>query len=381
MQFELIIKKLKNQLSSEEKIIFTEWYDSDVRHRDYFNKIKSNYYKNFQPVESNKAWKLIVEKLSFKKRKPYLKMAIAASFIGLLGLFTFFNLRTNFVETTIESSVSTGVIERPNGKAILTLENGTDIILTEQGYENKNIKSNGSELVYGVPDNESAPEEIVYNYLFVPRGGEFFVQLSDGTKVWLNAESKLKFPVKFSGASRTVELIYGEAYFEVSPSTLHQGKSFIVHTHSQVIEVLGTEFNLTAYKDEKNIVTTLVEGKVSLAHSEKSGVNMLVSGQQAIYNEQKRYLDIQQVDPDDIVAWRKGILRFKETSLKDIMLSLSRWYDLEVHFEDSYVEQRKFNGIFRKTQDIENILESIQKTQEAFFQIDGKKIIVKNPKK
>ena len=381
MQFELLIKKLKNQLSAEEEIIFTEWYNSDVRHREYFYKIRKNHYKNFEPLERKEAWSLLSKKLNLKKPKPYLKLAIAASFIGLIGFLNYFNVKPNISESAPESAIAKSIIEQEEGKAVLTLGNGTDVVLTNQGYHNQNIKSNGSELIYAGSNSETVQEEIVYNYLSVPRGGDFFVQLSDGTKVWLNAESKLKFPVEFKGNSREVELIYGEAYFEVSPSTLHRGANFIVRNQNQTIEVLGTEFNLKAYKEDKSIVTTLVEGKVSLGNSRMSNVKTLIPSQQATFSLETNKLNIELVNTDDATAWRKGILRFQNKSLKDIMVALSRWYDLEVNFEDEAIEQQRFNGIFRKTQEIGNILESIQKTQVATFQVDGKKIFVKNPKK
>ncbi len=385
MQFELIIKKLNNQLSSEEEIIFTEWYNSDTRHREYFNKIRKTQYKNFEPLERKLAWSLVSRRLNLKKPIPYRKLAIVASFIALIGLVSYFNLNkynsASICEPTYEPEIATILIEQGKGKAILTLGNGTDVVLTNKGYQNQNIKSNGSELIYDSYNSDSVEEEIVYNYLSVPRGGEFFVQLSDGTKVWLNSDSKLKFPVKFIGNSREVELVYGEAYFEVSSSILHQGASFIVRNQNQTIEVLGTEFNLKAYIEDKSIVTTLVEGEVSLWNSEMTNVKYLSPSQQATFSLKTNKLNIEIVNTNDATAWRNGILRFQNKSLKDIMFSLSRWYDLEVDFEDSAIEQQKFNGIFRKTQEIENILESIQKTEVATFQKDGKKIFVKNPKK
>jgi transmembrane sensor len=378
MQFELIIKKIKNKLSSEEEVVFRKWYDSDARHQDYFEQVRKNYSRNYEPIESKKAWTLISEKLNLKRPKQYWKMAIAASIIVLIGLFSFLNFRASFSESSLPAIAIT-LIEETEGKAILTLGNGTDVVLTSQGYQNTNITSNGSELIYKDISSHSSSEEIIYNYITVPRGGEFFVQLSDGSKVWLNADSKLKFPVEFKGTSREVELVYGEAYFEVSPSTLHKGANFIVKNQKQTIEVLGTEFNLKAYRDDKNIITTLVEGKVTLKHIDVIVLKSLTPSQQATFNSQTNTFNIEHVDTEDTIAWRKGVLRFQNKSLKDIMLALSRWYDLEVTFEDENIKHRKFNGVFRKTQKIENILESIQKTQEANFLIDDKKIFVENP--
>lgn len=379
MQFELLIKKIKNQLTIEEEVLFKEWYYSDKRHQKYFKEVEKNYYKNFEPIRNKEAWASIAKKLNFRKSKSYRRVAIAASFIALIGIFSFYKFKNNYPKPIVESSIVTVISEEKNGNAILTLDDGTNVVLTEQGYQNSNITSNGSNLIYDLSEENSVQEEIVYNYLYVPRGGDFFIQLSDGTKVWLNAESKLKFPVTFTGASRSVELIYGEAYFEVSPCVFHQGKSFIVHSRNQIIEVLGTEFNLKAYKEESNIVTTLIEGKVALSHIDLSVTSMLSPNEQATFDPHTQKIDIRLVDIDAIVAWRKGVFSFKDKSLKDIMFTLARWYDFEVVFENEEIANEKFNGIFRKTQKIENILEAIQKTREAVFQIDDNKIVIKKP--
>ena len=380
MQFELLIKKINNQLAPEEEITFNDWYDSDVNHQEYFNKVRNDYPKNFQPVDSQTAWMSVSSKLSVKKQKPYRRLAIAASIIGLVGLFSFFNYKTSLQELPTEPSIAKTVVEIEDGAVVLTLGNGTDVALTKSGYQNNNISSNGSELIYKEIGETAESNEIVYNYITVPRGGDFFVQLSDGTKVWLNSESKLKFPVTFIGNSRNVELLYGEAYFEVSPSTLHNGKNFVVHSRQQTVEVLGTEFNLKAYNDEEYIITTLIEGKVSLTHDNIAEINALRPSQQATFNSQTKNVDVKTVDVDAIIAWRKGILSFSNASLKDIMQSLSRWYDLDVMYTDESLANQKFNGIFRKTQNIENILMSIEKTQQATFKINGNKVIVENVK-
>ena len=150
----------------------------------------------------------------------------------------------------------------------MTLADGSKIAL-EKGtpVQTQNANSNGEELIYESSKNTS---RLVYNYLTIPRGGQFVIKLSDGTKVWLNSASQLKFPVAFiEGESREVELVYGEAYFEVSPSTAHKGAHFQVYNKKQKVEVVGTEFNIKAYKDESNIYTTLVNGKVNVETGNK----------------------------------------------------------------------------------------------------------------
>ena len=157
------------------------------------------------------------------------------------------------------------IITTGSDKAVLTLEDGSNIELEKgKAFKTNVVNSNGEKLVY----NKTNQTKITYNYLTIPRGGQYFVKLSDGTEVWLNSESQLKFPVAFiKGQTREVTLVYGEAYFAVSPSTNHNGATFKVMNQGQEVEVLGTEFNIKAYKDEINIYTTLVEGKVTVSNA------------------------------------------------------------------------------------------------------------------
>ena len=148
--------------------------------------------------------------------------------------------------------------------------------------------------------------------------------LSDGTKVWLNSESQLKYPVAFNdGETRQVELVYGEAYFDVSPSTAHKGARFKVFNQSQEVEVLGTEFNIKAYKDETNIYTTLVEGKVAISAAGKNQI--LKPNQQSNLNLETGSIEITTVDVYNETTWIDGIFSFENKPLKEILKVLSRW--------------------------------------------------------
>jgi len=378
MEFELIVKKLKNELSPKEAVAFGKWYNASAKHRAYFAKVSGNYLKETAPVATDEAWKSISSKLNKDQKNQYWKIAIAASIIGIITLSGFLQLINTPPITNIPNAMTSSPIKIGDDKAILTLGNGTNIVLTNNTYQNNYIKSNGTQLIYDSINSQPNAEAIVYNYLTIPRGGEYFVKLSDGTKVWLNSDSKLKYPVRFSGTSRKVELIYGEAYFEVSPSTLHDGANFIVATQNQVVEVLGTEFNIKAYQEDAIIATTLVEGKVSLTNSATQQQEYLMPNQQLKLNTKTNKVSIQQVDPENIVSWKNGFFKFKNTSLKEIMIVLSRWYDMDVAFKDKDLKKKKFNGVFSKKQQIENILEAIQKTREAAFKIEGEKILIED---
>lgn len=201
--------------------------------------------------------------------------------------------------------------------------------------------------------------EVLYNYLTIPRGGQFFVELSDGTKVWLNSESKLKYPVHFiEGKPRNVELVYGEAYFDVSPSANHKGASFNVSSRGQSIEVIGTAFNVKAYKDETMTYTTLVEGRIALNTQNKSRV--LEPNQQALLNEINLSVEVKPVDVYNEISWKDGVFSFKGKSLKELTRVISRWYDVDVVFKNKEVESMTFKGVLGKNQPIEDILSSIK---------------------
>ena len=212
----------------------------------------------------------------------------------------------------------------------------------------------------------------------IPRGGQFFVKLSDGTEVWLNSETKLKYPVTFTeGLTRKVELIYGEVYFKVSPSTQHKGAGFHVLTKSQEINVLGTEFNIRAYNNDEVMATTLVEGKIRIKKGEVS--ETLKPNQQAKISQESNQIDIQEIDVSQEISWVNGLFAFNEKPLEEILTVLSRWYDTEVVFENAKQKKFVFTGLLERTKAVEDILKLIEATSEGQikFEIKDKTIIIK----
>jgi len=377
MEFKLIIKKLNNTLTGDEITIFNEWFNESQIHKNYFARVKENHENEVKFVDKEKAWFEIQRKIKQKnKTKFYWKFAAAAS-IALLISISFIYLKNNDNLENNNSVVISKSIEPGNDKAILTLENGADISL-EKGkkYSSTNLESNGEKLIYNTKENYSS-KEVKYNYLTIPRGGQFFVELSDGTKVWLNSDSKLKYPVRFiKGKSREIALIYGEAYFDVSPSTAHKGASFKVHTQMQQIEVLGTEFNLKAYKEEVEITTTLVEGKVAIGLGDGIPKEYLKPQEQSRYNTETKKMNIAVVDIHNEISWRKGLFSFKNKPLKEIMVVLERWYDVEVIFKNKETEDITFNGVLNKKQRIEEILALIKNSNNIDYKILDKKIVI-----
>lgn len=330
-------------------------------------------------IDKEAGWKQIENKISrHEKVKPknrlnilsYYKVAAVVVLLISLAYITFKSPPNTKLLEVEQVNIPAGT-----DKAILTLEDGFDVVL-EKGkqYKNGNLNSNGERLEYSKANDNS---KTVYNYLTIPRGGQYQIILSDCTIVWLNADTKIKYPVSFvEGKPRYVELVYGEAYFKVSPSTKNQGAVFKVVTKMQEVEVLGTEFNIKAYNDEEHIYTTLVEGQVNIVVDEKK--LQLRSGEQSILKIDTKDITIQKVYIDYDIAWVRGYFNFKDKPLKDIMKVLSRWYDVDISFETSDIEDVKFSGLLNRKQNIQDILSGIKNTKFInAYEIKNKTIIIK----
>ncbi|WP_209405006.1 FecR family protein [Pseudozobellia sp. WGM2] len=378
MEFKLIIKKLNNTLNESETDTFNSWYNESPEHKAYFHRVKQQYENTPKRVETRNAWAKVFYKINNKSSKAgYLKYAAAITvFLAITSLWLLNRNAEIYLDRTppIVSTPKEDKIEVGTDKATLTLEDGSKVTLEEgQQFSAGNVSSDGKHLIYDATSNKKT---IAQNILDIPRGGQFYVVLADGTKVWVNAETRLKYPVEFiPGESRKVELVYGEAYFEVSPSEEHNGANFIVMTGEHEVEVLGTQFNVKAYEGEDHVATTLVEGKVKIDNAGKS-LN-LEPGFQSKLDLKTSELRITPADVDNETSWKNGYFSFKNKSLEDIMKVLSRWYDFEVKFQDKDLKHIAFNGVFRRATAIEDILDIIRQTNEINFEINQKTITVK----
>lgn len=308
----------------------------------------------------------------FYTKTSFKLIAMAASLLLLISISLIINKTNPLKIETPQVAHKEILIGRD--KATLTLEDGSVIELEKgKSYSKGNASSNGEKLIYNSNGKSAA---IANNLLTIPRGGQFFVQLADSTKVWLNSESQLKYPVAFvDGQTRQVELVYGEAYFEVSPSTKHKGSRFKVKTQEQNVEVIGTEFNIKAYRDEPAIYTTLVQGVVAVSNAAKKQI--LTPSQQSKITEYNGNISVSEVDVYNEISWRKGLFVFKGMPLKDIARVLSRWYDVDIVFADPALGNVKFNGVLNKNQKLEDILTTIKNINfiNAYEKKDNKIII------
>jgi ferric-dicitrate binding protein FerR (iron transport regulator) len=314
------------------------------------------------------------------KRKNYSLVAAAAALVITLGAGGYLWLNDKPVKHAPEKPVAAVKLhDLPPGRdaAVLTLADGKKIVLdsasgaiSQQG--NVTVLNVNGMLSYA-PTKKGAQDEVVYNTVSTARGNQYQLVLSDGTKVWLNSASSLRFPASFTGNSRDVELD-GEGYFEVAKNA---AKPFHVKTRTQDIEVLGTHFNVNAYKDEEMIKTTLLEGSVKvqvLSGTEVSAV--LKPGEQAIAaNDEGASIHItSDVDIDQVMAWKNGWFEFENTDLRMIMRQISRWYDVDIEYAIK-TGNEKYGGRISRNLNLSNILKMLE-NYGVHFRLEGKTLVV-----
>jgi ferric-dicitrate binding protein FerR (iron transport regulator) len=332
--------------------------------------------------------------------------AAAAILIMLTGtVYYLYNNRPVATIAKTDASLKNDVAPGRN-KAVLTLANGATIdlddasngMVAQQGNA-KVLKPDDGQLVYAQEGN-SEEAALSYNTLATPRSGQYRLVLPDGSKVWLNAESSIRYPVAFMGNERRVQ-ITGEAYFEVRSLLLSSGQKmpFIVDisaptgggregTGNMRVEVLGTHFNVNAYNDESVIKTTLLEGKVRVVNGEsptgRGGQSIgneqlatLKPGQQAQVNKAGAIKVQNETDVEDVVAWKNGLFHFESAEIKTVMRQIARWYDVDVVYEGANVKNDPlYVEISRNTQ-LSDVLKVLEESGSAKFSIQGRTVIVK----
>jgi transmembrane sensor len=308
------------------------------------------------------------------------RIAVAASILLCLSIAFYF-----YTDVKKESAVTTAYqdIAAGSNKAILTLANGAKISITD-AKNGEIIKESGiivsktadGQLVYKMTDRNkrSRIKDLAYHTIETPRGGQHQVILPDGTKVWLNAESSIRFPESFASVqTRNVEL-KGEAYFEVEKDLEHP---FIVKTSRQEIEVLGTHFNVNSYLDEQKSVTTLLEGSVKVQALITHNFSVIKPGQQAISKGTKDF-NVAEADIDQVMDWKNGDFMFKKESLGGIMRKVCRWYDVNVEYGQQVDINQTYSGLVSRSKNISEVLKIMQTAGQLKFNVIGKKVIVEN---
>ena len=380
IDFEIIWKKIHNQATEEEENLLNLWLSENSLHRKYYESALRYYTNGSQfansPAELKKALRNIHRKAGI--HSPYRNtriLAIAGVAASIMFMIYFQFSAPNNLEAIIVAEKAQSIVPGSN-KAILILADGSEYdlttgnksIITTDGTE---IKNTGNQLEYIGTAGQTA--DVKYNTLKIPRGGEYFLILSDSTKVWLNSETTLRFPVQFAADVRSVELT-GEAYFEVKKNTKIP---FIVNSVNQSIKVLGTQFNVSSYPENQNIYTTLVEGNVEVSMSNNPQINLILKpNEQSILNSDNNQIQKKSVDVNQYVAWKDGRFVFREQPLEEIMGTLSKWYDVQVVFSNERDKKLMFTGNLERYADFGEILAKIEKTNEVSFAIENNTITI-----
>lgn len=360
---ELIDKYLAGECNEEERQLVESWYLQEIG-----NAAEPHETGSFEDI-GDELWKRLSPEISFfqKRIKYYVMVAIFC----LIGIFTLVKFQHKNVDKAILAKALKNDVKIVPGitKATLTLANGKRISL-DSLETNSNVPLELNQLVVGMENSKAMEGLSMDNHrIDVPRGGKLHFVLVDGTEVWLNSETTLYFPSKFQGTKRNVRL-EGEGYFEVAPN---KAMPFKVTANDTEINVLGTHFNVCAYKEENSTVVSLAEGSVQVAT--KSSSVVLQPSQSAEITKSSDRIKVASVQLGEVLAWKDGFFVFDESSIQGIMKVLSRWYDFKVSYIGKITEKR-FGGTFSRSKDISDLLKSLESFGGVHFKIEGRTVIV-----
>jgi transmembrane sensor len=377
----LIAGFIRGTLSKTEHIELDDWVAASDENMQLFERLTDE--KNLEQaakwmesVETEKALQEKKKNMVFNRPatgKLWLRLlpyTVAASVIIVVGLIVFKPFSGNKSDnnnsvTTVPNDILPG-----GNKAVLTLADGRNVALDSAAngalatQGNTSITKSDGQLEYA---NATANGELLYNTISTPKGGQYRVTLSDGSKVWLNTASSIYYPVAFAGNERTV-IITGEAYFEVAKDV---AKPFKVKVNDAVVEVLGTHFNINAYDDEPVLRTTLMEGSVKVSKGNSGTV--LMPGQEAQINTIGE-IKTAAANNEQTLAWKNGSFLFKDAPIENIMRQIARWYDAEIVYEAKPADH--FNADVSREMPVSKLLHYLELTNRVHFKIENKKIIV-----
>jgi len=374
----LLSKRLQEKLSDDEEHEIEQWREASDKNRLLFEQLIDGQsvkpsLERMQGYDAEPAisrWKThIAIQQKQNKRRYY---AFAASIILLLSIGIFLNNNYKLFD-----AIEPGDITPGSSKAHLILADGSVLSLdslpfgasTNRAGIQISKTADGKISCNYLQTNARIDTPAAYNTISTPLGGEYQVVLPDGSNVWLNANSSLRFPSRFPAKKRAVEL-HGEAYFEVAANA---NAPFVVVTNKQTIQVLGTKFNIRAYKEDQMTKTTLLEGSVQVRTA--SHKQLIQPGQEARTHFNADNLEVVSGDVNEAVAWKNGYFIFNDESIVDIMSKVSRWYNIEVVYE-GHVKSKIFAGTFSKKKSLQKLLESFASTEQISYKIVGRRVTI-----
>ncbi len=350
---DLLAKFEQGTLSPEEESLLFEWFANEAGQDQWKWRDRQHMLQTKSKIQH-----LLLEKIRFvsasRRKMPLYRYIAAAAAIFVLAITTWYvsTLRDRSEKTAFTAIPTQTMPEIPD-VALLILEDGTSIQLNDGDDP---LLSMGSHSNAG--SSKAAGEVLTIQ---IPKGGNFRFTLSDGTKVWMNAESSLSYPVSFTGEERSISLT-GEAYFEVAKDLQ---KPFTIESKGDLVVVTGTKFNLRAYPDEPSVAVALLEGGVNLKHEQS--VVSIKPGQQAVSRQGEANITCTAVDVENEIAWINGHFVFDNQDITYVMNSLARWYDVEVEFRGP-PSNRKLNGTIAKSRSLEEVLSFLGKVTNIRFE-------------
>lgn len=373
-----LIAFLSGELDEREEENVRVWLEASQENRNAYESLMKDYLRirwvqEDVHIREEQAKKIIFSSLKKKRNlTPY--YGVAASIAVLLIVTLFFFIRED--KQVVSEKLVVSEIKPIQSKAMLVLSTGEQIQLTKSTQ--KIQEQDGSVLkidsVMGVQYDALSTQRVekpIYNKIVVPRGGEYFVTLSEGTKVWLDADSELEYPVFFSGDFREVKL-KGNAYFCV---TKNNDKPFVVCAGEFSLKVYGTEFNVNAY-DLQNIETVLVNGSIGFKANISTPERMMAPNELAVSDSRTGQSEIHQVDIYPYIAWKNQNIVFVNERLESIMEKMARWYDVTVFFQDESLKDLRFDCNMRRYADIRDLFFFLEKTSNARFALNGRTVVI-----
>ena len=378
----LIFLHIQGMTDNVQEKELNEWRSVSPRHEELFQRMLSSEYveksiSRFVKTEEEKerGWRQLQQKArsgrSVRKIKWFPYAAAIVLILSVGGVFYF----SGDKEQTEILPIAKNEVQVPGSRAVLILPDGRKVDLENEVLRSDLAQSDSLLLVSArslkYRDIDSPDTTEIFHTLEIPRGGEYLLTLSDGTMIYLNSESTLSFPVKFQGKERKVYLT-GEAYFKVAKNTEHP---FVVTAGELEVLVTGTTFGVRAYKDEKDIQTTLESGQVTVRVEGKSV--KLVPNKQVLFNKSTMGLEVRDVDVDLYLAWADGRLVYDNCPLEKILTDLGRWYNIDVFYSRDELRSYQFSLNMKKHEEFTQVLELIGKTGEVQFEIKDNTVIVK----
>lgn len=366
---------LDEELNETELNEFRGWLDESPANRRLLERVQNErlLWEKINFCERNdlqKGWNDIQKKIHGKRFSVgrFLRYAVALVIIISLGGIVYRNLNGTDVK---EQTTKQPIITRGGYKACLELATGERLLLDSLSQISAEVKgaiirAKDKGTIVVDENEDSLIEQIEYNRVIVPKGGEYKIVLADGSQVWINSFSELEFPAQFGGKERRVRLC-GEAYFEVRKD---EEKPFVVEVMGREVQVLGTSFNVNCYNEK--LVTTLVTGKVDVLSGERH--YLLTPGMQ--FREEGGSVSLSNVDVREFTAWKDGWFVFKNQRLQDVLDILSRWYDVEVFYQNPGLQDLHFTGTIKRHSDIAEVLKFLEKTDMMTFNINGRTLII-----